>query len=386
MRGEDMYDFGLSPEQEEIQSSFRDFCEKKIAPHAERLDREAAFCTDQIRDLGEYGYLGMSIPKEFGGSGLSYLTFILAGEELARVCAATFLSSGASVGLAGTPIMFYGTEEQKRFLPALVSAEKIGAMAITEPHCGSDVRSLKTRADKKGDSYVLNGTKMFITNGPIADLVVVYAKTDPRAGYQGISCFLVEKGTKGFAAGKPLEKLGCRGSPTSELIFEDCTIPAANLLGSEGGGFIQAMQCLTPARIGMAMYSLGISQACLDESTRYATEREAFGKSIASYQEIHFKIAEMKVAVEAARWVIREAAWRYDQQLPCNTLASVAKLYATETCTRIASDAIQIHGGYGYMKEYKVERLYRDAKLGEIGEGTSEVQRMIIARDLLTSF
>jgi len=382
-----MYDFSLTPEQEEIQSSFRDFCEKKIAPHAERLDREAAFCTDQIKTLGEYGYLGMSLPQEHGGSGLPYPTFILAGEELARVCAATYLSSGASVGLAGTPILSFGTDEQKtKYVPDLISAEKIGAMAITEPHCGSDVRSIKTRAERKGDSYLLNGSKMFITNGPIADVVVVYAKTDPNAGYQGISCFLVEKGTKGFSAGKSLEKLGCRGSPTSELIFEDCKIPAANLLGTEGGGFIQAMQCLTPARIGMAMYSLGISQACLGESIKYATEREAFGKTIATYQEIHFKIAEMKVAVEGARWVIREAAWRFDQDLPCNTLASVAKLYASETCTRIASDAIQIHGGYGYMKEYAVERLYRDAKLGEIGEGTSEVQRMIIARDVLTSF
>ena len=382
-----MFDYTYTPEQLEIQRSFRDFCEKEIAPKAEKLDREAIFCVDNIRALGKYGYLGMGMPKEFGGMALGSLTFSIAGEELSKACAATFLSSGASVGLAGIPILLFGTEAQKKkYVPDLIKGTKFGCMAITEPHAGSDVQRLKTKAIRKGDKYVLNGTKMFITNGPIADIAIVYAKTDPSKGYSGISCFVVEKGTKGFSVGKPLDKLGVRGSPTSELIFEDCEIPAANLVGSEGGGFIQCMQCLVPARIGMAVYSLGIAEACLEESIKYATEREAFGKTLASFQEIHFKIAEMKVATDGARLVIHEAAWKLDQGVPDSTLASVAKLYASETCTRIASDAVQIHGGYGYMKEYKVERLYRDAKLGEIGEGASEIQRMIIARDIISTY
>jgi butyryl-CoA dehydrogenase len=382
-----MFDYTITPEQVEIQKSFRDFCEKEIAPKAEKLDREAIFCTDNIRALGKYGYMGTGMPKEFGGSALGCLTFSIAGEELSKACAATYLSSGASVGLAGIPIMIFGTDAQKKkYLPDLIKGTKFGCMAMTEPHCGSDVQSLKTRAVRKGDKYILNGTKMFITNGPIADIALIYAKTDPTKGYSGISCFVVEKGTKGFSVGKPLDKLGVRGSPTSELIFEDCEIPAANLVGSEGGGFIQCMQSLVPARIGMAVYSLGIAEACLEESIKYATEREAFGKTIASFQEIHFKIAEMKMATEGARLVTYEAAWKLDQGIPDSTLASVAKLYASETCTKIASDAVQIHGGYGYIKEYKVERLYRDAKLGEIGEGASEIQRMIIARDIIGTY
>ncbi|MDD5223268.1 MAG: acyl-CoA dehydrogenase family protein [bacterium] len=382
-----MFDYTYTPEQIEIQRSFRDFCEKEIAPKAEKLDREMIFCTDNIKALGKYGYMGMGMPKEFGGTNLGCVTTSVAGEELSKACAATYLSSGASVGLAGIPILIFGTDAQKKkYLPDLIKGTKFGCMAMTEPHAGSDVQSLKTKAIRKGDKYVLNGTKMFITNGPIADIAIIYAKTDPSKGYSGISCFVVEKGTKGFSVGKPLDKLGVRGSPTSELIFEDCEIPAANLVGSEGGGFIQCMQCLVPARIGMAVFSLGIAEACLEESIKYATERQAFGKTLASFQEIHFKIAEMKVATDGARLVIHEAAWKLDQGTPDSTLASVAKLYASETCTRIASDAVQIHGGYGYMKEYKVERLYRDAKLGEIGEGASEIQRMIIARDIISTY
>lgn len=380
-------DFELSDEQKDFQRSFRSFCEKEIAPRAKEVDEKGEFSFENWKGLAKIGFLGLFIPEEYGGSGASLITRAVGFEELSRACAATALSAESSASLCTTPIVEFGTEEQKKkYLPKLARGEFIGAMGLTEPGCGSDLSAIKTRAKKEGNRYILNGNKMLITNGPIADVIVVMAVTDKEADRKGMSFFIVEKGFKGFSAGSPLDKMGTRGSPTSELIFEDCEVPEENLIAEEGKGFLMAMKTLEHARIGMAAWCLGIAQACLDESKKYAQERFAFGKPIGYFQEVNFKIADMKVDTDTARQLIYYAAWLKDQGKPCNVEISIAKLFASEITTKVSSNAVQIHGGYGYMKEYTVERLYRDAKLGEIGEGTSEIQRMIIVRDLLEKY
>ncbi len=387
-------DYGLSKEQLALQDSFRKFCEKEIKPNADLLDKaDPAKATDilkkNFRKLAEIGYTGLFHDEKYGGTAKDLITQSIAQEELAKVCAATFLSIGASVGLCGIPIAIFGTEDQKKkYLPKLITTDMVGCFGLTEPEAGSDAISIKTTATKKGASWVLNGTKTFITNGPIADVAVVMAKTDPTGGKgRNVSSFIVEKGTKGFSTGKPMDKMGYRGSPTSELIFEECEIPAGNLLGTENEGFIQAMKTLEYGRIGMAMVCLGISMACMEESIKYAKERVQFGRPIAKFQMVGFKIADMKLLTDVARLLIYKAAWLKETNDPsAATTASIAKLVASETSTQISSMAVQIHGGYGYMKEYVVERLYRDAKLGEIGEGTSEIQRILIARDVLAKY
>jgi butyryl-CoA dehydrogenase len=387
-------DYALNKEQLALQDSFKKFCEKEIKPNADILDKaDFAKATETLRKnfkkLAEIGYTGLFHDEKYGGTGKDLLTQSVAQEELAKVCAATYLSIGASIGLCGIPIAIFGTEEQKKkYLPKLITTDMVGCFGLTEPEAGSDAISIKTTAVKKGSSWVLNGTKTFITNGPIADVAVVMAKTDPAGGKgRNVSSFIVEKGTKGFSAGKPMDKMGYRGSPTSELIFEECEIPAANLLGQENEGFIQAMKTLEYGRIGMAMVCLGVSMACMEESIKYAKERIQFGRPIAKFQMTGFKIADMKLLTDVARLLIYKAAWLKEANDPAAaTTASIAKLVASETSTQISSMAVQIHGGYGYMKEYPVERLYRDAKLGEIGEGTSEIQRILIARDVLAKY
>lgn len=387
-------DYSLSEEQLALQESFRKFCEKEIKPNAELLDRadhdeSVKILKKNMKKLAEFGYTGLFHDEKYGGTARDLLTQSVAQEELAKACASTYLSIGGSVGLCGIPIALFGTDKQKeKYLPKLISTDMIGSFGLTEPDAGSDAISLKTTAVKKGNKWVLNGTKMFITNGPIMDVAVVMAKTD-KDGNKGrnVSSFIVEKGTKGFSAGKPLDKMGYRGSPTSELIFEDCEIPAENLLGVENEGFIQAMQTLEYGRVGMAMVALGVAMACMEESIKYAKERQQFGKPIGKFQMIGFKIADMKMLTDVSRLLIYKAAWLKDNNDPgAATMASIAKLTASEASTNISNWAVQIHGGYGYTKEYLVERLYRDAKLGDIGEGTSEIQRILISRDVLQKY
>lgn len=375
-------DFELTDDQKKLKESFASMCAKEIAPQAEFIDREAVFPRESIRLLGKVGFLGMGFPEEYGGSPGDPIIKAVLGEELAKACASTYLSAGASAGLFSIPVLKFGTQDQKKkYLPGVLSGEKIGALAITEPGAGSDVLGMKTHAEKKGKSWVINGSKTFITNGPVADYYVVVAYTDKEKKRDGISLLIVEKGTKGFSTGKPFDKLGVRGSPTSDLFFDECEVPEENLLGEINTGFFELAQTLTNGRIGMAVYSLGIAQACLEESMNYAQERTAFGKKLAYFQDIHFKVADMKMYIDVGRELIYKAAWMLSQDDPQTILfASIAKLFISEHATEIASDAVQIFGGYGFMKGYKVERLYRDAKLGEIGEGTSEIQRAIITK------
>jgi alkylation response protein AidB-like acyl-CoA dehydrogenase len=377
-------DFSLTEEQQQFLKSLRQFLQAEVAPYAMEVDRTGQLRRESLKALAEFGLPGLTFPEAYGGSGADTVTSTLAMIELARACPATMLSVGASVGLCGTAILRFGTPEQKqRYLPNLISMEWIGALALTEPNAGSDLASIKTRAEKRDGHYVLNGSKMFITNAPMADVALVLAVTDPKAGHKGMSLILVDRETPGFIRGKPMHKMGARGSPTGELVFDDCRVPIGNLVGVEGRGFQQTMMSLVNYRIGMAAFCLGIGKASLDEGFKYAMQRSAFGSMLIAFQEISFKLAEMKADMDAAELMILRAAWEYDQGKDVNVLASCAKLFASESAKKCADWALQIHGGYGYMSEYPIERLYRDARLGEIGEGTSEIQRMIIARTLL---
>lgn len=380
-------DFRLDADQKAFHATFSRFIDSTIVPRGERVDRGKEFPRDSYRDLAQIGYCGLGIEERFGGSTVDPVSSYLAQEELARGCASTFLSVGASVGLFGLPVRLFASEEMKsEILPGLARGESIGAWALTEPHCGSDAAALKTSARRTDRGWVLNGSKMFITNGSCADWVLVTARTDPDAGHLGVTSFLVKANTPGFAAGASLEKMGCRGSPTSALHFEDCEIPHEWLVGGEGAGFLQAMKTLEFGRIGMAAFGVGIAQAALDEALKYAKERSAFGKAIIRFQPVHFKLADMRIAVDGARILAMRAAWLHGRGECPQALFSAAKLLATETAVRCTDLAVQIHGGYGYMAECRVERLYRDARLGPIGEGTSEIQRRLIAQETLAMF
>ena len=378
-------DFELTEEQNEFRKQIRAFCEKEIAPRAGQVDAEAAFSFENHRRLAEVGFLGWPFPEKYGGGQKPFLTCTMAWEELAGTCPSTFLSSGLGSLLSGMALHLFGNEEQKqRYLRKLISGEKMGAFALSEPHCGSDTAAITTEARREGGSYSLKGTKAFVTNGPIADFVVLFALTNPGATPdQRMSAFIVEKGTPGLSAGPPVEKLGVRGSPTSELILKDCRIAQDHLLGTEGNGAICAAKVKELGRLGYAAYSLGIGQACLEEAIRYAQGRKAFGRPIAHFQEVSFKVADMQMYVDTGRLLTYRAAWMLDQGLEAGMDISIAKLFTSEAATFCATNAVQIHGGYGFLKGSKVERLYRDAKLGEIGEGTSEIQRRAIARSLL---
>jgi alkylation response protein AidB-like acyl-CoA dehydrogenase len=377
-------DFQRSEEQELLRRTVRDFAEAELRPHAREWDEGQAFPRELFATLGELGLAGVCWPTEYGGSGLSVLDWAIVMEEMARGDAGVALSLAAHHSLASAHINLAGSEEQKRrFLTPLAKGEKVGCWGLTEPGSGSDAGGLRTTAVRDGDHWVLNGSKNFITNGGIADTAVVMAVTDRAAGKKGISAFVVERGTSGFRPGKKEDKLGVRSSDTSELVFEDCRVPAGNLLGKPGLGFVDTLKILDRGRVGIAAFSVGIAQAALEASMRYALERKQFGHPIADFQAIQTKIADMATKVEAARLLTHRAATFADAGRNHTAESSMAKLFASEAAVEVALDAIQIHGGYGYVKDYPVERYLRDAKLGTIGEGTSEVQRMVIARQLL---
>ena len=376
--------FELSEEQLLIQAMVREFAAAEVAPIAAEIDRNHRFPEELIPKMGEIGLMGVPFPEEFGGAGADYLSFTIVVEELARVCASTSVIVAAHAGLAAYPIFTYGTPEQKeKYGRSLASGEKLGAFAITEPGAGTDAGSGKTTAVLDGDEYVLNGSKIFITNGGYADVYVVTAMTDRERGTRGISAFIVEKDTPGFSVGERERKLGIRASSTTPLYFSDCRIPKAALLGKEGKGYLMAMETFDGGRVGVAAQAVGIAQGALDDSIAYAKERVQFGKPIATLQAIQWMIADMATEIDAARLLVYRAAWLKDNGLRFGQEASMAKLFASEMATRVAGKAIQIHGGYGFTESYPVERHYRDAKITEIYEGTSEVQRMTIAGNAL---
>ncbi|MFH0943936.1 MAG: acyl-CoA dehydrogenase [Planctomycetota bacterium] len=376
--------FSLSEEQQLIQETVRRFAKEQVAPRAMEMDRTSTFDMSLWSQMRELGLCGIPISEELGGAGLDGLSYILAVEELARVCGSTALTLAAHVSLGLFPIDHGGTEEQRRkWVPDLASGEKIGSFGLTEPNAGSDAGGTETTAVKKGDRWVLNGTKVFITNAGIGHTFVCTAKTSNEPGARGISAFVVEKGTPGFRLGQKLEKLGTRGSDWAELIFEDCEIPEGNLLGEVGSGFKLFMKTLDGGRISIGAMALGLAQGAFDRAVKYATERVTFGKPIGHHQAIGFKLADMDVQIEAARHLVYNAARLKDAGLPYGREAAMAKLHASETAMKVTYDAIQVLGGYGYATEYEVERMWRDAKLCTIGEGTSEIQRLVIARILL---
>ena len=377
-------DFELSEEQAQLRKTVREFAESELAPHSREWDEKQGFPRDVFSRLGGLGVAGCCWPEEYGGSGLSTLDWAVVMEELARVDAGVALSLAAHHSLCSAHVHLAGSEEQKRrFLPPLARGEKVGCWGLTEPGSGSDAGGMRTTAVRDGRHWVLNGSKNFITNGGIADTAVVMAVTDRAAGKKGISAIVVERGTPGFRSGKKEDKLGVRSSDTSELAFEDCRVPAENLLGREGMGFVDTLKILDKGRVGIAAFSVGIAQAALEASMRYALERKQFGHPIADFQAIQFKVAEMATKTEAARLLTWRAASMADAGRTHTAESAMAKLFASESSVEVALEAIQIHGGYGYLKDYPVERYLRDAKIGTIGEGTSEVQRLVIARQLL---
>jgi butyryl-CoA dehydrogenase len=377
-------DFAFTEEQLIFRRAVYDYAVKHVAPFAEAADARSEFSFEAWKKLGDFGLLGLHYPAEYGGQESDVLTACLASEALgeAGVDGGLMLALGAHTYLCGDTILQYGTEEQKRrYLPKLASGEWIGCMGLTEPGAGSDAASIRTRAERRGDRFVLNGTKMFITNAPYAQVAVIFAVTDKEAGHFGISAFLVEKDTPGFRAGKKLNKLGVRSSATSELILEDVEIPAQNLLGQEGEGFLIALGALEWDRSALLAPLVGSMQKALNDSARYVLDRKQFGRPVADFQAVQRKIADIKVYVEAARLLVYRIAWNKDRGQPLNHLeASVAKLFVGDWGLQAASEAVQLHGGYGYIHEFPVERVFRDAKLAQIGGGTSEVQRMIISR------
>jgi alkylation response protein AidB-like acyl-CoA dehydrogenase len=377
-------DFKYSETQVMIRETARKFALERIAPNAAERDETETFPHEIVRELGELGFMGMMVPEEWGGAGFDTVSYAIAVEEVSRVDASVGVIMSVNNSLVCYGIDRYGTKEQKeRYLRELATGKKLGAFALSEPEAGSDASNQRTTAVQDGDSYILNGTKNWITNGSTADVVLVMAATDKSKGPKGISTFLVEKGIPGFSVAKKEKKLGIRSSDTVSLSFTDCRIPAAQRIGEEGAGFTFAMKTLEGGRIGIAAQALGIAQGCLDASVHYARERKAFDHPIAEFQAIQFKISEMATNVEAARMLTYRAASRKDSSQPYGQDAAMAKLFASKIAVQAALEAIQIHGGYGYVREYLVERYLRDAKITEIYEGTSEIQRIIIARSLL---
>lgn len=377
-------DLSISTEQKEFADQFEKFCSERIAPRSTKVDQEGCLPQENWNDLKEMGFFRLYFPEEKGGLGADFVMKAMAEESLSKACASTFLSTGASIGLTGGPIFHFGNEAQHdRWLTPLMSGDMIGCFALTEPGAGTDAAAIRCRAEKTDSGFILNGEKALITNAPIADLAIVMAVTDPGAGPGGVTAFAVDLHQAGITRGKPYRKMGLRGSPTGGLVFEDVELRADDVVGHEGAGFVQAMQILEHGRISMSHFGIGISQAALEVSMKYAQERTAFGKPIARMQAVHFKIADMKIEIDTARLMARRVAWMSSQGMPCSELASISKLYATEMAVRNTDRAVQIHGGWGYTDDYIVERLYRDARLGPIGEGTSEIQRELIARSVL---
>lgn len=376
--------FELTEEQAMIQKMVRDFANEVIAPQAIDIDKEAKFPTDIIKQMSELGFMGIPFPVQYGGSGGDTLSYIIAAEEIAKACASTGLTYVANISLGASPIDSFGTKTQKEtYLSPIAQGKVLGAFGLTEPNAGSDAGGTKTTAIMNGSDYIINGEKCFITNASFADTIIVTAITgEDHQGRKEISAFIVPTDTKGVTITSNYDKMGVRGSDTAEIVLDDVKVPQGNLLGEPGEGFKQFLHTLDGGRISIAALGVGIAQASLDKALNYAKERTQFGKPIANFQAIQFKLADMAMEVELARNMVYKAAWLKDQQKPFAKEAAYAKLFATETAFRSANQAIQIHGGYGYMREYEVERYLRDAKLLEIGEGTSEIQRLVIARHL----
>ncbi|WP_078429035.1 acyl-CoA dehydrogenase family protein [Alkalihalobacterium alkalinitrilicum] len=376
--------FELTKEQQMIRDMVRDFAQNEVAPKAEHVDKTAEFPIETFKKMGALGMLGIPFPEQYGGSGGDTISYALAVEEIGRVCGSTGLSYAAAVSLGASPIYYFGTEKQKQdHLVPLASGEALGSFGLTEPNAGSDAGGTQTRAVIEGNEYVINGEKCWITNAGYARTVIVTAVTGKDAkGKNIISAIIVPTGTPGFTINSNYEKMGVRGSNTSELILEDVRVPTENLLGDPQAGFSQFLYTLDGGRISIAALALGIAQGAFDKALKYSKERKQFGQSISNFQAIQFKLADMAMEIELARNIVLKAAWLKDQEKPFAKEAAYAKLFASEMATRVCNQALQIHGGYGYMREYEVERMLRDAKLMEIGEGTSEIQRMVIARYL----
>jgi len=379
-------DFQLTEEQRQVRDMCRDFAAKELAPNARRWDEHHEFPRQAVRKLGELGLMGIAVPAELGGAGMDNVSYALAMEEISRGCAGTGVIMSVNNSLYCDPVMKYGTDEQKKeFLAPFAAGQKLGAYALTEPQSGSDAAETKTVAVAHGDEYVLDGSKNFITNGPQADCILVFAMTDKPKRHKGISAFLVPTDAKGFTRSKPDDKVGIRASGSCSLFFEGCAIPKRCRLGAEGDGFKIAMGTLDGGRIGIAAQALGIARAAYELALAYAKERKAFGQPISQFQAIQFMLADMATELDAARLLVWRAAWLKDQGVRHSTESAMAKLYASEMCERVTSKGIQIHGGYGYVKEYDAERHWRDSRITEIYEKTSEIQRLVISAGVLKS-
>ena len=379
-------DFQFTEEQRMIKEMVRDFAEKEIAPRAAEIDLSDEFPHDIFKRMGELGLLGIPFAEAYGGAGGDYLSLLIAMEEIARVSGTVAIILDAHTSLCCEPIYLFGSEEQKKkYLPSLLNGKKIGAFGLTEPQAGSDAGATRTRAVCDGDQWVINGEKIFITNGSLADVLVVTARTDPNLGTHGISSFIIEKGTPGFHPGRDEKKMGLRGSVTSQLYFQNCRIPLANLLGHENKGFNQFLTTLDAGRLAISAMAVGLAQGAMDKAVAYAREREQFNQPIAKFEAVEWMIAEMGTEIEAARMMLQRAAWLKGQGAPFTKEAAMAKLLSSEVSERACYKAIQIHGGYGYLRDYAVERMYRDQRLCAIGEGTSEIQHLVIARQILGS-
>ncbi len=376
-------DFELSKTQQLFRQMISSFAEKEVKPLAAEIDEQERFPSETVEQMARLGIMGIPIPKEYGGAGGDNVMYSIAVEELSKHCATTGVIVSAHTSLCAAPILENGTEEQKqKYLPRLASGEWLGAFGLTEPNAGTDASAQQTTAVEDGDSWILNGNKIFITNAGYAHVYVIFAMTDKSLGVKGITAFIVEKGTEGFTFGKKELKMGIRGSATAELIFTNCRIPKENMLGKLNGGFAIAMKTLDGGRMGIASQALGIAQGALDETVRYTKERKQFGRQISAFQNTQFCMADLETKVQAARLLVRSAAWKKDTKQPYSADAAMAKLFAAETAMEVTTKAVQFHGGYGYTREYPVERMMRDAKITEIYEGTSEVQRMVIAAKL----
>ena len=374
----------LTEEQQLLQRSVREFAEAEVKPHAKEIDETGRFPRDTFEKAAELGLTGVAVPENYGGAGMDHVSYAIVIEEISRVCASTGTILSVQNSLYCDPILRFGTEEQKqKFLVPYARGEKIGCYALTEPQAGSNAAALRTKAERKGDAYVVNGTKAWITNGGAADAALVYVNTQPEKGEKGITALIVEKGTRGFAVGKEEKKLGVHATACTELSFTDCEVPVGNRIGNEGEGYKVALSTLDGGRIGIAAQATGIAQGAFEAALSYAQQRQAFGHPIADFQAIQFMLADMATELDAARLLARRGAWKQDSGARFTMEASIAKLFASEMSTRVTHKAIQIHGGYGYSREYPVERNYRDARITEIYEGTSEIQRLVISASVL---
>jgi butyryl-CoA dehydrogenase len=377
----------LTEEQQLLQKSVREFAEAEVKPLAKEIDETGRFPRDTFKKAAELGLTGVALPENYGGAGMDHVSYTIVIEELARVCASTSVILSVQNSLYCDPIFRFGTEEQKqKFLVPFARGEKIGCYALTEPQAGSNAAALTTKAVRKGETYVINGTKAWITNGGAAAATIAYVNTQPEKGEKGITALVVEKGTRGFSVGKEEKKLGIHGTACTELVFSDCVVPASNRIGEEGEGYKVALSTLDGGRIGIAAQATGIAQGAFEAALSYAQQRQAFGHPIADFQAIQFMLADMATEIDAARLLARRAAWKQDSGARFSMEAAIAKLFASEMSTRVTHKAIQIHGGYGYSSEYPVERAYRDARITEIYEGTSEIQRIVIAAWVLKSY